>query len=196
MFIHGFWWKWRLKRFKGELTHLFNKQNGGMKNTVFQSIKRRKNIILLRDSQGDLRMADRVASVECILKIGYLNDSVDKLLEKYYVSERWIFRSSQLLIHWGFQISIFQDDLFPVGIIDRRIAHLFILLKDSYNNTFLLLKFFLSILRHVESISWNLLFLHLSQHTPHYIFFNRLKANLKIKTRKITSCFSEVDSVA
>lgn len=65
-----------------------------MKNTVFQSIKRRKNIILLRDSQGDLRMADWVASVECILKIGYLNDSVDKLLEKYYVSERWIFRSA------------------------------------------------------------------------------------------------------
>ncbi|XP_009000261.1 cytosolic 5'-nucleotidase 3A isoform X4 [Callithrix jacchus] len=73
-----------LKGFKGELIHVFNKHDGALRNTeYFNQLKDNSNIILLGDSQGDLRMADGVANVEHILKIGYLNDRVDELLEKY-----------------------------------------------------------------------------------------------------------------
>lgn len=66
-----------LKGFKGELIHVFNKHDGALKNTdYFSQLKDNSNIILLGDSQGDLRMADGVANVEHILKIGYLNDRV------------------------------------------------------------------------------------------------------------------------
>ncbi|XP_023606809.1 cytosolic 5'-nucleotidase 3A isoform X1 [Myotis lucifugus] len=73
-----------LKGFKGDLIHVFNKHDGALKNTdYFNELKDNSNIILLGDSQGDLRMADGVANVEHILKIGYLNDKVDELLDKY-----------------------------------------------------------------------------------------------------------------
>lgn len=63
---------------------MFNKHDGSLKNTeYFNQLKNNSNIILLGDSQGDLKMADGVANVEHILKIGYLNDRVDELLEKY-----------------------------------------------------------------------------------------------------------------
>ncbi|XP_031808773.1 cytosolic 5'-nucleotidase 3A [Sarcophilus harrisii] len=73
-----------IKGFKGELIHVFNKHDGALKSTqYFKQLKDNSNIILLGDSQGDLRMADGVANVDNILKIGYLNDRVDELLEKY-----------------------------------------------------------------------------------------------------------------
>ncbi|KAI5250900.1 cytosolic 5'-nucleotidase 3A isoform X2 [Manis pentadactyla] len=73
-----------LKGFKGELIHVYNKHDGALKNTdYFSQLKDNSNIILLGDSQGDIRMADGVANVEYILKIGYLNDRVDELLAKY-----------------------------------------------------------------------------------------------------------------
>ncbi|XP_035866321.1 cytosolic 5'-nucleotidase 3A isoform X1 [Phyllostomus discolor] len=66
-----------LKGFKGDLIHVFNKHDGALKNSkYFSQLKDNSNIILLGDSQGDLRMADGVANVEHILKIGYLNDRV------------------------------------------------------------------------------------------------------------------------
>ena len=56
---------------------MFNKHDGSLKNTeYFNQLKNNSNIILLGDSQGDLKMADGVANVEHILKIGYLNDRV------------------------------------------------------------------------------------------------------------------------
>ncbi|ETE60178.1 Cytosolic 5'-nucleotidase III, partial [Ophiophagus hannah] len=76
-----------LKGFKGELIHVYNKHDGALKNTeYFKQLKDNSNIILLGDSQGDLTMADGVANVEHILKIGYLNDNVEELLEKYMES--------------------------------------------------------------------------------------------------------------
>ncbi|KAG8517514.1 Cytosolic 5'-nucleotidase 3A [Galemys pyrenaicus] len=73
-----------LRGFRGELIHVFNKHDGALKNTeYFNQLKDNSNIILLGDSQGDLRMADGVTNVENILKIGYLNDRVDELLDKY-----------------------------------------------------------------------------------------------------------------
>ncbi|XP_028673368.1 cytosolic 5'-nucleotidase 3 isoform X2 [Erpetoichthys calabaricus] len=73
-----------LRGFKGELIHVYNKHDGALKNTdYFRQLKDNCNIILLGDSLGDLNMADGVTSVENILKIGFLNDKVDALLEKY-----------------------------------------------------------------------------------------------------------------
>ncbi|XP_029445639.1 cytosolic 5'-nucleotidase 3A isoform X2 [Rhinatrema bivittatum] len=73
-----------LKGFKGELIHVYNKHDGALKSTeYFNQLKDNSNIILLGDSLGDLTMADGVANVENILKVGYLNDKVDELLEKY-----------------------------------------------------------------------------------------------------------------
>lgn len=65
-------------------SYIFNKHDGALRNTeYFNQLKDNSNIILLGDSQGNLRMADREADVEHVLKTGYLNDRVDALLEKY-----------------------------------------------------------------------------------------------------------------
>ncbi|KAK9960372.1 hypothetical protein ABG768_008233 [Culter alburnus] len=73
-----------LKGFKGELIHVYNKHDGALRNTeYFKQLKDNGNIILLGDSLGDLNMADGVPNVENILKIGFLNDKVEELLEKY-----------------------------------------------------------------------------------------------------------------
>ncbi|XP_040287875.1 cytosolic 5'-nucleotidase 3A isoform X1 [Bufo bufo] len=73
-----------IKGFKGELLHVYNKHDGALRRTeYFSHLKENSNIILLGDSLGDLTMADGVPNVENILKIGYLNDKVEELLEKY-----------------------------------------------------------------------------------------------------------------
>ncbi|KAE8597239.1 hypothetical protein XENTR_v10016399 [Xenopus tropicalis] len=70
--------------FKGELIHVYNKHDGALRNTeYFAHLKDNSNIILLGDSLGDLTMADGVPNVENILKIGFLNDKVEELIEKY-----------------------------------------------------------------------------------------------------------------
>ncbi|XP_069814548.1 cytosolic 5'-nucleotidase 3A isoform X2 [Dendropsophus ebraccatus] len=73
-----------IKGFKGELIHVYNKHDGALRRTeYFSQLKENSNIVLLGDSLGDLTMADGVPNVENILKIGYLNDKVEELLEKY-----------------------------------------------------------------------------------------------------------------
>lgn len=73
-----------IKGFKGELIHVYNKHDGALRRTeYFSHLKEHSNIVLLGDSLGDLSMADGVPNVENILKIGYLNDKVEELLEKY-----------------------------------------------------------------------------------------------------------------
>ncbi|KAG8572468.1 hypothetical protein GDO81_012053 [Engystomops pustulosus] len=73
-----------IKGFKGELIHVYNKHDGALRRTeYFNHLKENSNIILLGDSLGDLTMADGVPNVENVLKIGYLNDKVEELLEKY-----------------------------------------------------------------------------------------------------------------
>lgn len=79
-----------LRAFKGELIHIYNKREGALLNTGhFQELRTRPNVLLLGDSLGDLTMADGVQDMENILKIGFLNDKVNK---KHTLS--W---SSQLL---------------------------------------------------------------------------------------------------
>ncbi|XP_043918936.1 cytosolic 5'-nucleotidase 3A [Protopterus annectens] len=73
--------------FKGDLIHVYNKNDSALKNTCyFNQLKNNSNIILLGDSLGDLSMADGVSNVEHILKIGFLNDKVEESLEKYMKS--------------------------------------------------------------------------------------------------------------
>ncbi|KAM3929804.1 cytosolic 5'-nucleotidase 3A isoform 1-T1 [Leptodactylus fuscus] len=73
-----------IKGFKGELIHVYNKHDGALRRTeYFSHLKENSNVILLGDSLGDLSMADGVPNMENILKIGYLNDKVEELLEKY-----------------------------------------------------------------------------------------------------------------
>lgn len=75
-----------LKRLKGKLIHKFNKHDGHRGLTIltiseyFNPLKDSNNS---GDSKGDLRMADGVVNTEHILEVGYLNDRVDELLEKY-----------------------------------------------------------------------------------------------------------------
>lgn len=72
------------------MIHVYNKHDGALKNTeYFKQLKDNSNIILLGDSQGDLSMADGVANVEHILKIGYLNDKVSSLITSWTFSERF-----------------------------------------------------------------------------------------------------------
>jgi 5'-nucleotidase len=65
------------------LIHTFNKDFSVVKNSPFYAkIKERKNIILLGDSLGDAAMADG-AGAENIIKIGFLNENIDKDLSAY-----------------------------------------------------------------------------------------------------------------
>ncbi|XP_039214823.1 7-methylguanosine phosphate-specific 5'-nucleotidase isoform X3 [Crotalus tigris] len=73
-----------LQGFKDPLIHIYNKNNTVLKNTeYFQQLCKRTNILLLGDSMGDLSMADGVADMENILRIGFLNDRVEERREKY-----------------------------------------------------------------------------------------------------------------
>lgn len=74
--------------FQGNLIHTFNKNESALENSsYFDKMADRKNVILLGDSIGDLRMADGIKNMETCLKIGYLNAKVDEWLEEY--KEKW-----------------------------------------------------------------------------------------------------------
>uniref|UniRef100_G1KTJ9 5'-nucleotidase n=2 Tax=Anolis carolinensis TaxID=28377 RepID=G1KTJ9_ANOCA len=76
-----------LQGFKGPLIHTYNKNNTVLKDTeYFQQLCTRTNILLLGDSMGDLSMADGVADVKNILRIGFLNDRVEEQRGKYIES--------------------------------------------------------------------------------------------------------------
>uniref|UniRef100_H2ZQP4 5'-nucleotidase n=1 Tax=Ciona savignyi TaxID=51511 RepID=H2ZQP4_CIOSA len=73
-----------LTGFHGELIHVYNKNEGALAHSAyFDDIKHRHNIILLGDSMGDLHMADGVQDINTCLKIGYLNENVEHMLESY-----------------------------------------------------------------------------------------------------------------
>jgi len=66
--------------FKGELIHIFNKNEGALCHSeYFNDIRHRHNVLLLGDSLGDLHMADGVEEISTCLKIGYLNDKVTEM---------------------------------------------------------------------------------------------------------------------
>jgi len=66
-----------------KIIHTFNKNEIGLKNTpYYNQIKKRKNLILLGDSLGDLDMAEGLEH-DNIIKIGFLNEDASKLFEDY-----------------------------------------------------------------------------------------------------------------
>ncbi len=66
-----------LKGFKGELMHVFNKnENYIHQSDYFEQIEHRDNFILMGDSLGDLRMVDGAAECSNKLTVGFLNDKV------------------------------------------------------------------------------------------------------------------------
>ena len=63
------------------IIHSMNKNETIIKDLkVFKKIKNRKNVILLGDGLGDINMADGF-DYSKIIKIGFLNDNVDKKIE-------------------------------------------------------------------------------------------------------------------
>ena len=65
------------------LIHVFNKSEIELKNYQYhKEIQDRKNVILLGDSLGDLGMTEGIKH-DCIIRIGFLNENADDMLEKY-----------------------------------------------------------------------------------------------------------------
>lgn len=63
--------------FKGDLIHMFNKNENAIHSSdYFDKLRGRNNIILMGDSLGDTKMAVGVPQPSSILKIGFLNDKV------------------------------------------------------------------------------------------------------------------------
>jgi len=67
--------------FKGELLHVFNKNEHSIhKSDYFEKIRHRDSVILLGDSLGDLRITEGAQNCTNLLKIGFLNDKVSDLV--------------------------------------------------------------------------------------------------------------------
>ena len=63
--------------FKGDLIHVFNKNENVIHNSdYFEKLESRENIILLGDSLGDLQMAEGATKAKNVLRIGFLNEPV------------------------------------------------------------------------------------------------------------------------
>ena len=58
--------------------HMFNKKASSQ-----EGLEERKNVILIGDSLGDLRMADGIKDLNVVLSIGFLNKNVEGNLAKY-----------------------------------------------------------------------------------------------------------------
>jgi len=72
-----------VKGYKSEIIHVYNKDEFSLKKTpYFEKIKKKKNVILLGDNLGDADMVKGL-SHKTILKIGFLNEDVEKNREAY-----------------------------------------------------------------------------------------------------------------
>jgi 5'-nucleotidase len=66
------------------IIHVFNKDETSVKDSpkIYSQIKNRTNVLLLGDSLGDLGMVEGF-EYENILKVGFLNEDIEKDLEEY-----------------------------------------------------------------------------------------------------------------
>lgn len=72
-----------IKGYKSDIIHIFNKNEYQIKDTkYYNQIKKRKNVILIGDSLGDLQMSKGIPH-DNIIKIGFLNENVEKLKKEY-----------------------------------------------------------------------------------------------------------------
>ena len=66
------------------MIHVFNKNESVIHDSpYFKDLSSRKNIVLMGDSVGDLRMADGVKDPSTLLRIGFVNDPTEEKVEKY-----------------------------------------------------------------------------------------------------------------
>lgn len=69
--------------YRSDIIHTFNKNEGQIKKTAYyEQVKKRRNVLLLGDSIGDCNMTEGLEH-DTILRIGFLNINVEKLLPKY-----------------------------------------------------------------------------------------------------------------
>ncbi len=72
-----------VKGYKSDIIHVFNKDEFQVqKKKYFQSIKDRKNVILLGDSLGDARMSEGIPH-DVVFRIGLLNSDIEKNKKAY-----------------------------------------------------------------------------------------------------------------
>ncbi|KAL3193071.1 hypothetical protein MRX96_058572 [Rhipicephalus microplus] len=70
--------------FKGELIHMYNKNQCHVSSPAYhQAVKERTNILLLGDSLGDLDMLTGSQKQEVVLRIGFLNSRIEERLPQY-----------------------------------------------------------------------------------------------------------------
>ena len=71
------------KGYKGKIIHVFNEDESQIKDTsYFANISKRNYVLLLVDSLGDLKTTDQMSADE-IIKVGFLNEDIEKNLEEY-----------------------------------------------------------------------------------------------------------------
>jgi len=69
--------------YKGKIVHVFNKDESQVKLTpYFEKISSRKNVILLGDSLGDLKMVGQITYDE-IIRIGFLVENVESQFDDF-----------------------------------------------------------------------------------------------------------------
>ena len=67
------------KGYKGKIVHVFNKDESQIKDTpYFEKVSQRKNVLLLGDSLGDLKMTGNIG-FEQIIKVGFLNEKIENM---------------------------------------------------------------------------------------------------------------------
>ena len=72
-----------IKGYKSDIIHVFNKNEFQVKKTdYYENIKKRKNVILIGDSLGDIHMSEGIPHDE-IIRIGFLNFDVEKNKKSY-----------------------------------------------------------------------------------------------------------------
>eukprot|EP00092_Neocalanus_flemingeri_P061227 GFUD01073571.1.p1 GENE.GFUD01073571.1~~GFUD01073571.1.p1 ORF type:complete len:304 (-),score=89.29 GFUD01073571.1:26-937(-) len=65
------------------LIHMYNKSESILKRSQGDNYADRKNVVLLGDSLGDLKMADGVKDPNVVLTVGFLNKNIEESLETY-----------------------------------------------------------------------------------------------------------------
>ena len=74
----------KISGFQQNIIHIFNKNESVLLGTEYEKlIHNRPNVLLIGDSLGDTDMANGFPQMNNILKIGFLNDKEDELLDKY-----------------------------------------------------------------------------------------------------------------
>lgn len=96
---------WKAIWWKKPIIHSFNKSETVLKNNkeIYSKIENRKNVILLWDSLGDHHMVDWF-EYNNLIKIWFLNDNEDKLLEEY--KKRY-----DIIITWDWDFEIINEIL-------------------------------------------------------------------------------------